>query len=93
MLDILEHSMKIRRSGAYGIAGLIVLLGTLFLPMSTPNWYVLAVFCFIFAMAGLALYFNALERRAGAAKRSIGFFALAVLVIIFAVLSLLPLVL
>ena len=64
-----------------------------FLPMSTPYWYEVAVFCFVCALAGVALYFNARERRAGDAKRSIGFFTLAVLVILFALLSLLPLVL
>ena len=87
------RSVKIRRSGAYGVAGALVLIGSQFLPISTPYWYQEAVFCLVCALAGVALYFNAHEKRAGDAKRSIGFFALAVLLILFALLSLLPLVL
>ena len=70
-----------------------MLVGSQFLPMSTPYLYEVAVFCLVCALAGVALYFNAHERRAGEAKRNIGFFTLAVLVILFALLSLLPLVL
>jgi 4-amino-4-deoxy-L-arabinose transferase-like glycosyltransferase len=84
--------MRIRRSGAYGIAGIIVLLASLFLPMSTPYWYSLAVFCLVCALVAVALFFNVKERRAGEKQRSIGFFVLAVLVITVALLCLLPLV-
>ena len=89
----MERILKIRRSGAYGIAGAIVLVGSWFLPMSTPDLYAVAVCCLVCILAGVALYFNAQERRSGEVKRSIGFFTLAVLVIVFALLSLLPLLL
>jgi hypothetical protein len=41
-------------------------------------------------LTGLALFFNARERKAGQKQRSVGFFALIVLVVIFAVLTILP---
>ena len=85
--------MKIRRSGAYGVAGIVVLPGTQFLPMSTPYWYAVLVYSFACALAGVALYFNGQERRTGQAKRSIAFFTLAVLVLLSALLSVLPLLL
>jgi hypothetical protein len=88
---MIDRTLKIRRSGAYGIAGTVVLLGSLFLPMSTPEWCAAAVFLLAFGFAGGAFYFNAREKRAGATTRSIGFFSLAVTLIIFAVLFLLPL--
>jgi hypothetical protein len=83
--------MKIRRSGAYGLAGVAALGITFFMPMSTPRWYDIAVFSLACAFAGVAVYFNAQERKAGVTKLSIGFFTLAVLVTIFALLSILPL--
>jgi len=85
--------MRIRRSGAYGVAGAIVLVGSQFLPMSTPDWYGRAVFWLVCALAGAALSFHAQERRAGEAKRSIGFFTLVVLLLLFTLLGALPLVL
>ena len=78
--------MKVRRSGAYGLAGVGVLVITFFLPMSTPRWYGIAVLSLACAFAAVAIYFNAQERKAGQTKRSVGFFALAVLLIIFALL-------
>jgi hypothetical protein len=89
----MERTAKIRRSGAYGVAGVIVLVASGFLPMSTPRWYVYAVFALVCLFAGLALYFNAQERRAGLTKRTAGFFTLAILVILLALCWLLPLVL
>ena len=84
---------QIPRSGVYGGAGVIVLVASQFLPLSAPQWYVFAVFSLVCLLAGVALYFNALERRARRQKRSIGFFTLAVLVNLLALCCLLPLVL
>jgi hypothetical protein len=61
--------------------------------MSTPRWYAGLVVSLICLLAGVALYFNAQERRAGEQKRSVGFFTLAVLVILLAAFCLLPFVL
>jgi hypothetical protein len=91
LLTIMDRPIQIRRSGAYGISGVIVLLGSMFLPPSTPDWYAKVVFCLVCVLAGAALYFNAQERRAGEPKRNTGFFVLAVLVILFAVLIFIPL--
>ena len=82
----MAHTMKIRRSGAYGIAGVITLLGCQFLPLSTPPWCFSAIFSLVCMLAGFALFFNVQERKLGETKRSIGFFALAVLMILFALL-------
>jgi hypothetical protein len=82
--------MKIRRSGAYGAAGAVVLLATMFLPMSTPDWYWMSALSLVALMTSIALFFNARERKAGQARRSVGFLALIVLVLIFAVLTILP---
>ena len=82
--------MTIRRSGAYGVAGAVVLLATMFLPMSTPEWYWISAYSLLAVLTGLALFFNAREKKAGQAQRSVGFFALIVLVVIVLVLSILP---
>ncbi len=82
--------MKIRRSGAYGVAGALVLLATIFLPMSTPDWYWILVLSLVALLTGLALFFRVHERKAGQEQRSVGFFALMVLVLIFLVLTILP---
>ncbi len=82
--------MTIRRSGAYGVAGAVVLLATMFLPMSTPDWYWMSALSLVAVLTGLALFFNARERKAGQTHRSVGFSALIVLVLIFAVLTILP---
>ena len=84
--------MKLRRSGAYGLAGLVVLLGSMFLPMSTPRWYVYALCLVIVGSAVCALYFNRREKKAGQVERSSFFFAFAVVLIVFVLLALLPLV-
>ena len=67
-----------------------MLLATMFLPMSTPDWYWISALSLVAVSTGLALFFNARERKAGQAQRSVGFFALIVLVVIFAVLTILP---
>lgn len=81
--------MKIRRSAAYGVAGAVVLFATMLLPMSTPNWYWMAAYSLVAILAGVALFFNARERKAGQ-KTSVGFLVLIVLVLIFATLCILP---
>lgn len=86
-------SLKIRRSGAYGLAGLVVLFASMFLPMSTPRWFVSVTWLLIALLAGAAVFFSARERRAGQTGRSVGFFAFAVLVVIVAVLTVLMMVL
>ena len=65
---------------------------TFFMPMSTPRSYGIAVFSLACAFAAVAVYFDAQERKAGQTKRSVGFFALAVLVIILAILIVLQFV-
>ena len=93
-LGIMEHVMKIRRSKEYAIAGVVVLiLASVFLPGSTPDWFGVAMSCLLCALAGISLYFNRRERQPGEAIGSIGYFVLAALVIFFAVLFVLPLVL
>jgi len=84
------HDMTIRRSGVYGVAGAVLLLATMFLPMSTPDWYWMSALSLVAVLIGLALFFNTRERKAGQTLRSVGFFALVVLVLIFAVLAILP---
>jgi uncharacterized membrane protein SirB2 len=86
-------SLKIRRSGAYGIAGAIVLMGSMFLPMSTPQWFVTAAWCLVAGFAGGAVFCSARERKARMTGRSVGFFALAILIIIVAALAFLTSVL
>ena len=68
----------------------MVLLATMFLPMSTPDWYWMSALSLVAVLTGLALFFNARERKAGQTHRSVGFSALIVLVLIFAVLTILP---
>lgn len=89
----MERVVKIRRSKEYAIAGVIVLLARQFLPGPTPDWFGVAVSFLVCSLAGVALYCNRSERRPGEAFGSIGFCVLAVLVMIFAVLFVLPLVL
>jgi hypothetical protein len=72
------------------VAGAVVLLATMFLPMSTPDWYWISALSLVAVFTGLALLFNACERKAGEAQRSVGFFALIILVLIFAALTILP---
>jgi uncharacterized membrane protein SirB2 len=86
-------SLKIRRSGAYGIAGVVVLMASLFLPMSTPRWFVTLTWLLIAGFAGAAVFFSSRERNAGQAGRSVGTFTLAVLVVIVAALIVSTLVL
>jgi len=81
--------MKIRRSGAYGTAAALLLFGGMFLPMRTPHWYQVALVVSVCVLAGVALFFNSRERRAGQSQRSIGFFVLAVLLIIIGLLTVL----
>ena len=75
------------------MAGLVVLLASMFLPMSTPGWFVDATWLLIAGFGGAAVYFSARERRAGQAGRSAGFFAFAALIVIVGLLILLTLVL
>ena len=89
----MERTVKIRRSGAYGIAAGLVLLGSMFLPMSTPRWYGMVFLSVVCVLAGCALYFSARERRGGEAGRSVGFFTFAVLVILLGLLTVLTMVL
>lgn len=77
-------SLKVRRSGAYGLAGVALLVAAMFLPMSTPRWFVSLTWCVIAAFGGVALFFTARERKVGQMGRSVGFFTLAVLLIIVA---------
>jgi len=81
--------MKIQRSGAYGAAAAIVLLATLFLPVSTPNWYWIMAYCLVAALGGGALMFNARERRAGR-PAGMGILALVILIILAAGMMILP---
>jgi hypothetical protein len=76
--------LKIRRSGAYGTAGAVLLMGSMFLPMSTPRWFMALAWFLIAAFAGVAVFFSTRERRAGLTGTSEGFFILAVLLIIAA---------
>jgi uncharacterized membrane protein SirB2 len=80
----MSPSFKIRRSGAYGIAGAAVLVAWMFLPMSTPRWFMNVTWCLIAALAGAAVFFSSRERKAGQSGRSVGFFILAVLFIVLA---------
>ena len=92
-LDAMTTSLKIRRSGAYGIAGLVVLFASMFLPMSTPGWFVGATWLLIAGFGGAAVFFSGRERKAGQAGRSVGFFAFATLLVIVGLLILLTMVL
>ena len=83
--------MNIRRSVAYGIAAAAVLASSMLMPMSTPDWYGITVFSLACALACGALFFNAQEKKAGQTKKSIGLFALGVMVIIFVLMMILPL--
>ena len=85
--------MKIRRSGVYGAVGAGILFATTFLPMSAPRWCGTVLISSVAVFAGLALFFNSRERKAGQCGRSLGFFVLAVLVIIFALLAIVPMIL
>lgn len=78
----MTHSLKIRRSGAYGLAGWVVLVGSNFLPMSTPRWFVDATWLLIASFAGVAVWFNACERKAGERGTSAGFLGFAILFIL-----------
>ena len=79
-------TLNIRRSGAFGVAGAAVLMASMFLPMSTPRWFVTLTWFLIASFAGAAVFFSARERKAGQTGRSVGFFTLAVLVIVVAAL-------
>jgi hypothetical protein len=88
-LGAVTPSIKIRRSDAYGVAGAVVLLSTMFLPESTPQWYSTLTWLLIGGLAGAALFF---DQREGGTGRSVGF-ALAVLIMLFGILVLLTVVL
>jgi hypothetical protein len=61
----------------------------MFLPMPTPGWYWKATLSLVAVLTGAAVFFNARERKAGQ-PRSVGFLVLIVLVLVFAVLTVLP---
>lgn len=87
----MEPSLKIRRSEAYSIAGLLVFIASMFLPMPTARWFI-GTWRLIASLAGAAAFFNARECKAGA-RTSVGFFAYATLVVIVGILAVLMVVL
>jgi hypothetical protein len=72
---------KIRRCDAYGITGTVVFLASIFLPETTPQWYLTNTWLFVGALAGAAVFFGVREGRTDC---SVGF-AFAVLIILLGI--------
>jgi hypothetical protein len=77
-------SLKIRRSDAYGTTAAVVLLPTMFLASSTPDWYLTLTWVLAAGLAGAALFFSEREWRAGQTGMSLGL-ALVALIAIWAI--------
>ena len=67
-------------------------LASMFLPGTTPRSFFGVTWLLIACLAGVAMVFNARERKAGD-RRSMGFFAFAALFIIVGILAVLMIIL